>query len=327
MSFARLPHGNGHPSKFITDTLVVNDVLDASSATLTVNTINATTANVSGTTTTGTLAATTGNITTVNATTANVSGTTTTGTLAATTGNITTVNATTANVSGTTTTGTLAATTGNITTVNATTANVSGTTTTGTLAATTGNITTVNATTVNATNMSLPVAAASVGGGESVIANAAGFPIQFKSMVAGGGMLISPNATELLYASGAPGGTSVFATWNSVGNVANNRYLTQTGSNASESQAQMLIVRAGNLLNFGVSCSALPAGANTRTLTVRKNGVATILTVTFTSVSATFLLNGSNVAVVAGDLISVLVTFTGGGAGVIVRASIELSQP
>jgi hypothetical protein len=69
----------------------------------------------------------------------------------------------------------------------------------------------------------------------------------------------------------------------------------------------------GRMSNLYVALSAAVGGTDSRTFTIRKNGVATALVVTITGAATTGSDTTDVVSYVAGDLISLVNTESGGG--------------
>ena len=95
----------------------------------------------------------------------------------------------------------------------------------------------------------------------------------------------------------------------------------------TESFVQVNVPRAGQLANLFVHPTASPASGAILTVTVRVNGVDTLLAVTHTSVDGTNTVSNTanTVAVNQGDFVAVKFTESGGVVpGAVYRASFEL---
>jgi hypothetical protein len=87
-------------------------------------------------------------------------------------------------------------------------------------------------------------------------------------------------------------------------------YLALTGAwstRVAEWATQQVIRRAGTIQNLFVHLETAPGGADTRTVTLRVNGVNTALTVTITGAAVSGNDVANEVAVVAGDLVDYLI--------------------
>ena len=95
----------------------------------------------------------------------------------------------------------------------------------------------------------------------------------------------------------------------------------------TETFVQVNVPRGGQLANLFVHPTSAPAGGAVMTVTVRVNGLDTLLAVTHTSVDGTNTVSNmvNTVAVSQGDLVAVKFTESGGVApGAVYRASFEL---
>ena len=96
------------------------------------------------------------------------------------------------------------------------------------------------------------------------------------------------------------------------------------GENATEVNIQIVCTRAGTVKNLYAFCSAAPGAGTDKTITVRKNGVNTVLTASIANASTTASDIVNSFTVAAGDLLSVTVTHTGAPANSTVGWGFEL---
>lgn len=113
---------------------------------------------------------------------------------------------------------------------------------------------------------------------------------------------------------------------NSGGNTANNSFLSPFGSGASavEAQQQIVVTRNGILKHLYANLTAAPGVGNSKTFTVRVNGVSTAISVTLTGAVTSGSDVANTVAVVAGDLVTILVTHTGAPTASVGAFGLEL---
>lgn len=90
-------------------------------------------------------------------------------------------------------------------------------------------------------------------------------------------------------------------------------FIGQYGQSATEAQNIFLMVKTGSLVRLDVRLSTAPGGANTRTFTVRINGVATAMVVTITGAAVTGSIT-TTIAYVSGGQISIQHTQAGAAA-------------
>ena len=96
--------------------------------------------------------------------------------------------------------------------------------------------------------------------------------------------------------------------------------------NATEANAQVLIPRAGILRNLRAVASATIGGGATVTVSIRKNGAATALSIALAAADTTVMATDTDsITVAAGDLITFSIATTNDGAPAAnIQASVEL---
>ncbi len=140
------------------------------------------------------------------------------------------------------------------------------------------------------------------------------------------GVLTNPGNGVLTWSSAPSGSGSMLIAMNSGGNLVNNAFLEQGGSQVpTESQAQIVATRSGTLKNFFVNLTAAPGFVWSRIFTVRINGVNSALSVTIPSAASTGSDITDNVTVNAFDLISIQQQNVGSAAASVGMASFELA--
>ena len=99
-----------------------------------------------------------------------------------------------------------------------------------------------------------------------------------------------------------------------------------TEEDPTEQFVRVNVPRAGQLANLYVHPTSAPAGGVALTVTVRVNGIDTLLAVNHSSVDGTNTVSNTvdTVAVNAGDLVAVKFTEVGAVPGAVYRASFEL---
>ena len=143
------------------------------------------------------------------------------------------------------------------------------------------------------------------------------------------GVTGATGATGATGPQAVPGAKTVF-TGNSDGNLADNSFIPVNGtglvSGASEDRAAAVAPVAMTITNLTFKLTSPPGVGNARTLTLRVNGVNTVLSCTITGLATACSLAG-NVAVAALDSISVLHTVTGAPAASIGQFSLLVALP
>ncbi|MBR1124522.1 hypothetical protein JQ628_23550 [Bradyrhizobium lablabi] len=124
---------------------------------------------------------------------------------------------------------------------------------------------------------------------------------------------IKRTATDTWTAVGLPSPVH-FSSTNFNINGGDTRYVGHAAAATAENTVQFPISQAGTLKNFYFATAVAPGGAQTLTITLRKNGVATGITATITgaAISASDLTH--TVSVVAGDLLSLQVVASAAAA-------------
>jgi len=107
--------------------------------------------------------------------------------------------------------------------------------------------------------------------------------------------------------------TTTFIRLNPNGNFLNNQYVQTGGQSVTESAGQSLIYQTSTLTGFRVNLVNSPGVGNSRTFTLRKNGVNTAIVITIIDANTTGTSTGS-VSLVAGDLVSCFHTLSGASA-------------
>ena len=85
-------------------------------------------------------------------------------------------------------------------------------------------------------------------------------------------------------------------------------------TNATETSVQQIVTAPGTLKNLYVKLSAAPGAGKSRTFTIRKNRVDTALAVTVSGTATTGSDTTNPVTVVAGDLLDIMLAFSGAPA-------------
>ena len=112
--------------------------------------------------------------------------------------------------------------------------------------------------------------------------------------------------------------------FNSGSNLVNTNYLTNDAQASVENQAQWPALTTSTCQNLTISLSASPGVGNTRTFTIRKNGVNQTLSVTISDGSTTGFDNTHTVSFSQFDLLSLQHTRTGTPTASIGMASVQL---
>jgi hypothetical protein len=110
------------------------------------------------------------------------------------------------------------------------------------------------------------------------------------------------------------------------GNSNGARFSSPNGQGESGTENTMYVVctRAGTIRNLNTYCTAAPAGAASKTITVRINGANSLLAATITGAATTASNTANSVSVAVGDLLSISVTHAGGPANSSVSWGFEL---
>lgn len=117
-----------------------------------------------------------------------------------------------------------------------------------------------------------------------------------------------------------------FCTLSTNANLANTTtYMQATGTNTTENLTRRVVVRAGQLRTLAVHLTAAPGAGTSRIFVVRLNGVNTALSVTLSGGAAVFGTSTGNVAVAAGDVITVQCSVTSFPNAGNAAATIEIS--
>ena len=157
---------------------------------------------------------------------------------------------------------------------------------------------------------------ANVGAGTGLIfRDKLGVMLNFRSLIAGAGIILTPNADDIEITSLAGAVTPVLS-WgnNSVSATTATRYLTPWYDDglAQTTAIQFRVPRAGTLQNLRVRHNSPGGNGNDIVYTVRVEGVASALTVTLASDAADGSDLANTVAVAAGDRIDIEVTKAAG---------------
>jgi hypothetical protein len=137
----------------------------------------------------------------------------------------------------------------------------------------------------------------------------------------------SPTATPTPTPTPAPSGGAVLDARANFSLVSNTTIFSMnTEEDSTEQFVRVNVPRAGQLANLYVHPTSAPAGGVTLTVTVRVNGIDTLLAVNHSSVDGTNTVSNTvdTVAVNAGDLVAVKFTEVGAVPGAVYRASFEL---
>jgi len=160
--------------------------------------------------------------------------------------------------------------------------------------------------------------------GETLINNGIGPDFVIKRLLAGNGITITSNPTNLELNATVP--TLIYAVYayNSVAFTIPDLYLQPQGSSFPEAEAQQIIPVSGVLRNLYTRVFVAPLPATSLPCTVRVNGVDTALLVNIPAGSLTQNNLIDTVAVSAGDLLSIFCTFAFGAPPTAILASVTL---
>ncbi len=128
---------------------------------------------------------------------------------------------------------------------------------------------------------------------------------------------LSWGPASISYLGGNTNGNSVNGTFIQIGG---------SGSTAVENNAKIVVTRTVTLQNLFVNLSAAPGAGTSKTVTIRKNGVNTVLAVTVANAATTANSGATTVTFNAGDLISVEVDHTGAPANSVVMIGFEMAM-